>query len=179
VPRAGPRRTYGAGTVTGTSVPDESWNATSSLGSGRAASKFRANARGATTKSTEAVSRRSYDRGNNTINHDYDQVILYLGVKPNAVVNYTGGELGVDFSRREPGLRVSGFQYDCCCAPVARCPRRSGSDAELPGSPNGITAAAFRNSLLCVPRRARVPDPDRYRDRRLNFPPDPHDPTYT
>jgi len=190
--------TYGAGTVTGTTLStDESWNveANFSFGlgnNGNNSISFGNAFGGATTKSTDmqmtaSASRTYRGQASNTINHDYDQVVLYLGVKLNAVVDYTGKvNWDVDFSQvANQGFAASGYPISIGClrpnstVPAALC------DATLNFlASNGITSADFPEILnlhpFAIPGAPASPDPDRYvLIDAVNFLPDPTSSTYT
>jgi hypothetical protein len=190
--------TYGAGTVTGTTLStEESWNVeanfTFGLGqSGNNSISFGNAFGGATTRSTDmqmssSASRTYRGQTSNTINHDYDQVILYLGVKLNAVVDYTGKvNWDVDFSQvANQGFATSGYPISIGCLRPGSTVPAGVCDATLNFlAANGITAADFPEMLkvhpFAYPGAPASPDPDRYKlVDAVNFLPDPTTSTYT
>ena len=190
--------TDGAGTVTGTTLSTEqSWNVESNFSfgignNGNNSISFGNAFGGATTKSTDmqmtaSASRTYRGQASNTINHDYDQVILYLGVKLNAVVDYTGKvNWDVDFSQvASQGYAASGYPISIgCLRPNSTVPA-SLCDATLNFlAANGITSADFPEILklhpFAMPGAPASPDPDRYvLIDAVNFLPDPTTSTYT
>ncbi len=114
--------------MTGTTLSTtDSWNASVSFGvgiglGGSSTISFGNSFGGSSTTSTDmqvssSASRTYRGQPSNVINHDYDQVVLYLGVKLNATVDYLGNVVwGVDFSQVPSlGFAASGYPVSIGC----------------------------------------------------------------
>jgi hypothetical protein len=187
--------TYGAGTITGTTLStQESWNVSAnfSFGIGNSSVSFGNTFGGATSESTDmqissSASRTYRGQASNAINHDYDQVVLYLGVKFNATVDYLGNVVwDIDFSQiANQGFAASGYPISIGClrsgstVPAALC-----VDILSFLAAHDITSADFPEILnvhpWAYPGAPASPDQDRYvLIDAVNFLPDPTTSTYT
>jgi hypothetical protein len=191
--------TYGAGTTTGTTLSTtDSWSVASSFGIGIGANgssgtiSFGNTFGGQTTSSvdvqmTSSASRTYRGQASNAINHDYDQVVLYLGVQLNASVNWEGNVVwDVDFSQvANQGFALSGYPISIgCLRPGSSVPPVLCEATLNFLAANGITAADFPEILkahpFADPGASPSPDPDRYvLIDSVNFLPDPTSSTYT
>jgi hypothetical protein len=154
--------TYGTGTVTGTTVTAaHSWTDAVSLGLsiGIASISF-GDTFGGSTSSAVDMENVSTDTttykgpASNSINHDYDQIIVYLGVKINTVVDYTGTlTYSFDFSQiPSEGYAETGYPIPVGCLRA----NSTISAAECAATINlltsaGITAADYPNILGADP----------------------------
>ncbi len=187
--------TYGAGTVTGTTLStEESWNVSANFGFGigNSSISFGNAFGGSTTTSTDmqissSASRTYRGQASNAINHDYDQVVLYLGVKLNATVDYLGNVVwDIDFSQvANQGFAASGYPISIgCLRPNSTVPAVLCVDILSFLATNNITSADFAEILkvhpFAQPGAPASPDPDRYvMIDAVNFLPDPTTSTYT
>ncbi len=116
---------YGAGTVTGSTVSTtDSWSKSSSTGVqvGIVSITFGDNFGGQTTHSVdmqETVSQNATYRAppSDFVNHDYDQIQIFLGVNVNASVDYLGNVAwGLDFSQvASRGFAETGYGITVGC----------------------------------------------------------------
>lgn len=116
---------YGSGSVTGTTVSTtQSWtnSSTAGLSGGIGSITFGDSFSGSTSTSTDmqntATQTTTYKGpATNSINHDYDQIVLFLGVKVNASVDYLGNTTwGVDFSQVAAlGFAETGYPISVGC----------------------------------------------------------------
>ena len=190
--------TYGAGAVTGTTLSTtDSWNASATFGfgvgnNGSSTISFGNGFGGSSTTSTDmqmtsSASRTYRGQASNTINHDYDQVLLFLGVKLNATVDYLGNIVwDVDFSQvASQGFALSGYPVSIgCLRPVSTVPPALCSATLNFLAANGLTAADYAEILkahpFADPAASPSPDPTRYvLIDSANFLPDPTSSTYT
>jgi len=187
--------TYGEGTVTGTTLSTaESWNVSANFGFGIGDSSISfGNAFGGSTSTStdmqisSSASRTFRGQASNTINHDYDQVVLYLGVKLNATVDYLGNVVwDVDFSQiANQGFASSGYPISIgCMRPGSTVPAVQCVDVLNFLAMNNITSVDFPEILkvhpFADPGAPAAPDHDRYlRIDAVNFLPDPTTSTYT
>jgi hypothetical protein len=117
--------TYGAGTVTGTTVSTtQSWSNPSSAGLsiGIASITFGDGYSGSTSTSTDmqmnATQSTTYKGpASNSINHDYDQIVIFVGVKVTASVDYLGNVTwAADFSKiASEGFAETGYPISVGC----------------------------------------------------------------
>jgi len=186
---------YGAGTITGTTLStQESWNVSAnfSLGKGNNSVSFGNAFGGSTSQSTDmqissSASRTYRGQASNAINHDYDQVILFLGVKLNATVDYLGNVVwDIDFSQvSNQGFAASGYPISVgCLRPGSSVPAALCVDILNFLAANNITSADFPEILkvhpFAYPGAPASPDRDRYvLIDSVNFLPDPTTSTYT
>lgn len=186
---------YGNGTVTGTTVSTtESWKNDNKVGVsvGIVSLSFGNDFGGSSTRSIDlqhtTTSSRSY-RGppSNVINHDYDQVILYLGVVLTSEIDYRGNVTwGLDFSRiPSRGYAASGYPVAVgCLRPNSTIPALQCQDTRNFLSSAGLTQADYDEILaahpFADPAASPIPDPKRYvLIDSVNFLPDPVSSTYT
>jgi hypothetical protein len=136
---------------------------------------------------SSSASRTFRGQASNTINHDYDQVVLYLGVKLNATVDYLGNVVwDVDFSQiANQGFASSGYPISIgCMRPGSTVPAVQCVDVLNFLAMNNITSVDFPEILkvhpFADPGAPAAPDHDRYlRIDAVNFLPDPTTSTYT
>jgi hypothetical protein len=191
--------TYGRGTVTGTTLSTtDTWSNSASISvsadyqnsQGTTAGTVSLQAAfgngGSTSESmamvTNTTSSTTY-RGpaSNTINHDYDQVVIYLGVKLKAEVDYLENiQWSLDFSQvLSQGYAETGYPITVGCLR----PNSSISAADCAGTINflnwaGITPDDYPSILsanpLADPNVSQRPDPLRYVPlTSVNYFPDP------
>jgi hypothetical protein len=187
--------TYGSGTVTGTTVSTtESWKNDNKVGftAGIGSISFGNEFSGSTTHSIDlqhsTTSGRSY-RGppSNAISHDYDQMILYLGVVLTSDVDYQGiVTWGLDFSQiPSRGYAASGYPIAVgCLRPNSTIPALQCQDALNFLSSAGLTQADYQEILaahpFADPNASPIADPKRYvLIDSVNFIPDPVTSTYS
>ena len=177
--------TYAAGTVTGTTVSTtDSWNNStsisitsnpiSSLGGGTVSVGETWTVGGSTTQSLDVQSAQSTStvyRGpaSNTINHDYDQILIYLGVKLHAAQDYLGNiSWSMDFSQiLSQGYAENGYPISVGCLranstiPAALCTATTDFLTSV-----GITASDYPSLLgadpFADPTASVAPDARRF-----------------
>jgi len=190
--------TYGAGAVTGTTLSTtESWNVSATFGTGFGLNGSNSisvgdSFGGSSTTSTDvqlssAASRTYRGQPSNVLNHDYDQVILYLGVKLRATVDYLGNVVwDVDFSQISSlGFAASGYPISIgCLRPNSTVPPSLCTATLNFLAANGITTADYAEIIkadpFADPAASPSPDHDRYvLIDSVNFLPDPTTSTYT
>ncbi len=187
--------TYGAGTMTGSTLStSESWNVSSTYGiaKGIVSISFGNSFGGATSTSTDmqittAASRTYRGPASNALNHDYDEIIVYLGAQVTADVDFQGNVVwGMDLSQM-PSLGYSSSGYPIavgCLRPNSTIPPALCADTLNFLNANGITAADYPQMLsvhpFADPSASPSPDPKRYvLIDAVNFLPDPTTSTYT
>jgi len=187
--------TYGAGTVTGTTVSTtESWNASASVGLsiGIASITFGEGFGGSTSKSvdmqnTTSASTTYKGPASNSINHDYDQILLFLGVKLNVSVDYLGNiTWSPDFSQiPAQGYAETGYPIAVgCLRPNSTIPASQCAATISFLSSAGITSADYPSILgadpFADPSASQVPATSRFvLIDSVNFLPDPTTSTFT
>lgn len=180
--------TYGAGTVTGTTVSTtESWNVSNSVSVTVDLDKSKGTDTGpsatvtvgqgfsgSTTnsldvQSTSNSSTKYQAPASNSINHDYDQVLLYLGVKFVARVDYLGNiSWSVDFSQiDDQGFATTGYRIPVGCLRANSTIPSIQCDATVNFLNSvGITAADYpeilRSNPFADPNASPYPDHRRY-----------------
>jgi hypothetical protein len=197
--------TYGAGTVTGTSVStQETWNNSgqftisadilnskgTSVGSATITTGHGFG--GSTTdtidvQSTSNASTTYRGPAANTINHDYDQILIYVGVKFVARVDYLGTiNWSVDFSQiASQGYAETGYPIPVGCLRANSTLPPGQCDAILNFlNSAGITSADYPGILsanpFADPGASPFPDTRRYLlIDSVNFLPNPTTSTYT
>lgn len=186
---------YGKGTLTGTTVSTtDSWKNDSKVGYsvGIGSVSFGTEFSGSTTHSTDlqhtTTSTRSYQGPpSNVINHDYDQMLLYLGVVLTSTVDYQGNVTwGLDFSQI-PNRRYAASGYPIavgCLRPNSTIPALQCQDALNLLSSAGLTQADYDQILaahpFADPNASPVADRKRYvLIDSVNFIPDPVTSTYS
>ncbi len=168
---------YGAGTVTGSTVSTtDSWSKSSSTGVqvGIVSITFGDNFGGQTTHSVdmqETVSQNATYRAppSDFVNHDYDQIQIFLGVNVNASVDYLGNVAwGLDFSQvASRGFAETGYGITVgCLRPNSTIPSSQCAPTVNFLSSVGITSADYPSILganpFADPNASQAPDPDRY-----------------
>lgn len=171
--------TYGAGTLTGTTISTtNSWNVSNSVGGsiGIVDIKF-GNAYGGSTTHSVDMQRTTSQSENfkappsNYINHDYDIIQLYLGVKVNASVDYLGKVTwGADFSKiASQGFAENGYNIAVgCLRPNSTVPASECASTLSVLNFAGITSADYPSILGANPfadpaaPQPLTPDIDRY-----------------
>jgi hypothetical protein len=187
--------TYGEGTMTGTTVSTtDSWNNTNSVGIsfGIASISFGSTYSGSNTRSvdlqnTSTASTTYRGPPSNSINHDYDQLILFLGVKVAITVDYQDHlTWGLDFSQiPSRGFAATGYPIPVgCLRPNSTIPAFQCEAIVSFLSSQGITPADYPDILsahpFADPNTSPVPDRSRYvLIDSVNFLPDPTSSTYT
>jgi len=193
--------TYGAGTVTGTTVSTtQSWNNTLTASvtaditgsKGTASVSFGGGFSGSSTtsmdmQSTTTSSTMYKGPASNSINHDYDQILLYMGVKLHASVDYLNNlTWNTDFSQiAAQGFAETGYPISVGCLranstiPAALCTATVNFLTSA-----GVTAADYPAILgadpFADPSAAQSPDASRYLlIDSVNFLPNPTTSTFT
>ena len=188
-PGQGSSITYGAGTVTGSTMSTtSSWNNSSSVGVsiGIFSITFGNNFGGQTTHSVDmqkTVTTNITYRAppSDWVNHDYDQIQIFLGVNVNASVDYLGNVTwGLDFSQvLDRGFAVTGYDITGgCLRPNSPIPPSQCAATLNFLSSVGITSADYPSILganpFAYPNAPPTPDPRRYvRIDSLSYLPDP------
>lgn len=169
--------TYGSGTVTGTTMSTTSswlYGSTTGVGIGNVDVTFGNDFGGSTTSSvdmqqTSNQSQTFVGPAADSINHDYDQIRIYLGVNINASVDYLGHVTwSPDFSQiTNKGFATNGYPIAVGCLrsnstiPVSQC-----TTMLAPLSSAGITSADYPSILgadpFADPAASPTPDPARY-----------------
>ena len=170
---------YGAGTVTGTTVSTTtSWNNNStvgysSIGDG-ASITFGAQFGGSTMHSVdmqhmsnEITTFRAPP--SDSINHDYDQIQIFFGVKVNSSVDYLGNIIwDLDFSQiAAQGFATTGYPISIgCLRSNSTIPPSQCTDTMNVLSSGGVTPADYPSILgahpFADPNASPTPDPSRY-----------------
>jgi hypothetical protein len=168
---------YGAGTVTGTTVSTtDSWSKDSSIGIqvGSFSITFGDNFGGQTTQSVdmqETISQTTTYRAppSDFVNHDYDQIQIFLGVNVNASADYLGNVTwGLDYSQvASRGFAETGYGITVgCLRPTSTIPSSQCAPTLNFLDSVGITAADYPSLLgadpFADPNASHVPDPNRY-----------------
>jgi len=172
--------TYGAGTVTGTTVSTTSnWSQESSAGlqigtSDSFSVTFGNNFGGSTMHSVDMQQTSSQSTTykappSDSINHDYDQIQIFLGVKVNASVDYLGNVTwSTDFSQiASQGFAETGYPISVgCLRSNSTIPSFECTAAVNLLSSVGITSADYPSILganpFADPNASPTPDPSRY-----------------
>lgn len=187
--------TYGAGTVTGTTVSStSSWSNNSSIGLSYAgfSISFGDDFGGSSTNSVDAE--HTYNQSttykgpaSNSINHDYDQILIYLGVKVQVTVDYLGNVVwSPDFSQiASAGYAETGYPISVGCLrsnstiPASQCT----ATISLLNSA-GVTSADYPSIIgadpFSSPSAPLSPDQNRFKlIDSVNFLPSPTTSTIT
>jgi hypothetical protein len=194
--------TYGSGTVIGTTLSTtNSWNfsigftfggfdigksaGTDEIDYGNAFG-------GATTNSTDvqqtiSSSVRYEGPRTNIINHDYDQIVLFFGVKINAEVDYLGAiRWGIDFSQvAAQGFSTTGYPIPVgCLRQNSTIPQDYCDPIHSLLASQGIMSDEYPTILgahpFADPNASQQPDPSRYvLVDAVNFLPNPTSSTVT
>jgi hypothetical protein len=170
--------TYGAGTVTGSTVSTtSSWKKDSSwtLSIGIASITFGDNFGGQTTHSVDiqetVTTNTTYKPAipSDWVNHDYDEIRIFLGVIVNASVDYLGNVAwGLDFSQiAAQGYAETGYGIAVgCLRPNSTIPSNECAPTLNFLTSVGITPADYPSILgadpFADPSASPIPDPRRY-----------------
>jgi hypothetical protein len=182
---AGPGSTiaYGAQTVTGTTYgTTQSWNETVSVGisQGEGTVTFGDKFGGSTTTSTDMSITTTVSttfpssalKAPATIDHDYDEILIYLGVQMDASLQTNGAiKWSMDFSQ----IANKGFSEEGYYIPVG-CLKSSSTLPAAAGCPsivnfltsNGIASSSYSKLLGADPYATANPSPDPNRYILLN-----------
>lgn len=177
-PGQGSSITYGAGTVTGSTVSTtSSWKNESSwsVSIGIASITFGDNFGGQTKDSVDVqetvTTNTTYKPGTpfDQVNHDYDEIRIFLGVKVNASVDYLGNVAwGLDFSQvASQGFAETGYGITVgCLRPNSTIPSDQCAETLNFLSFVGITSSDYPSILgadpFADPNASPIPDPSRY-----------------
>ena len=172
---------YGAGTVTGTTLSTtSSWSQESSAGLqiGNSSDNFKItfgdNFGGSTMHSVDMQQMSGQSTTykappSDSINHDYDQIQIFLGVKVNASVDYLGNVTwSTDFSQiASQGFAETGYPISVgCLRSNSTIPASECTAAVNLLSSVGITSADYPSILganpFADPTAPLTPDPSRY-----------------
>jgi hypothetical protein len=173
--------TYAAGAITGTTVSTtSSWNRESSVGiqigtsSDNHSITFGDSFGGSTTNSvdmqvTSTQSTTYRPPPSDLINHDYDQILIFLGVKVIGSADYLGNVTwSTDFSQvASQGFATTGYPVSVgCLRPNSSIPPLQCSATLDLLSSAGVTSDDYPNMLaahpFADPSAPPTPDPDRY-----------------
>lgn len=191
--------TYGAGIMTGTTVSTtQSWTSSSSVGggvgySGISGSINFSNEFGGSTKSTTDVQITKNQNitytgpASNSINHDYDQVVIFLGVQVHVSVDYLGNVTWTpDFSQMiNHGFAETGYPITVgCLRPGGTIPSNQCTALFSFLGSVGITSSDYSTIVgadpFSNPNISQIPDKKRYvLIDAVNFIPNPTTSTVT
>ena len=192
--------TYGTGTVTGTTLSTtETWKNSSTVGSGNIGSaangvsvEFGFEFGGSTTNTVDMAETTNQSTGyrgspSNSIDHDHDQILIFLGVNINATVDYSGNVTwNVDFSHiLDRGFSPEGYSIPVGCLRPNSTMFSSSACTSQQGflSSVAIISASYPQIIgadpFSDPNAPPTPDPARYhRINAVDFEPNPNISTY-